>query len=383
MSVHGVNAACPDNVRSITRNLRNLPSTARPGEKYQYSNIMYAVATHVIEVLSGQTFSVFLRTNIFEPLGMEATFLQPSEVHAAGLDSHFATPYFYADGNFHQASHQETPEFQGAGFIQSTPSDYLKFIAAMLRHDKQPITKPIYDEITKPRVIRDGKRSLDNFGPDSSEVAYALGWDIKHRSGRLIVVHDGVIPGYSSRMFFLPGRSFGAVFLGNRDTAFEVSQMLQTEMIEEFLNILQEERFDGSQGRLKRQIAQETRKKKQLKRNEERRLQARDTLTVAKSNYCGTFYNAEYREINIQLQKEDLHINAADRSEPFNMILEHIKDNRIENFEVISPQMMDVEKMKCLLKFRLDAEDKVTAVGFNWEPMLGSRYLFWHERVPS
>jgi CubicO group peptidase (beta-lactamase class C family) len=252
MSVLGINAACPDNVRSITRNLRNLPSTARPGEKYQYSNIMYAVVTHVIETLSGQTFSVFLRTNIFEPLGMENTFLQPSEVYATGLDSHFATPYFYADGNFHQASHQETPEFQGAGSIQSTPSDYLKFIAAMLRHDKQPITKPIYDEITKPRVIRDGKRSLDNFGPDSSEVAYALGWDVKCRSGQMIVVHDGVITGYSSRMFFLPDRSFGAVFMSNCDTAFGVSQMLQTEIIEEFLDIPPEERFDGSQGRLKR-----------------------------------------------------------------------------------------------------------------------------------
>jgi CubicO group peptidase (beta-lactamase class C family) len=252
MSVHGVNAARPDDVRSVTRNLRSLPSTARPGEKYQYSNIMYAVATHVIEVLSGQTFSAFMHTNIFKPLGMENTFLQPSEVHTAGLDANFATPCFYADGNFHQADHQETRAFQGAGSIQTTPSDYLKSIAAMLKHDKLPINRPIYDEITKPRVIKHGKCSLDSFGSDSSEVAYALGWDVKYRSGQMIVVHDGVITGYSSRMFFLPDRSFGAVFMSNCDTAFGVSQMLQTEIIEEFLDIPPEERFDGSQGRLKR-----------------------------------------------------------------------------------------------------------------------------------
>jgi hypothetical protein len=197
----------------------------------------------------------------------------------------------------------------------------------------------------------------------------------------MVVAHDGVITSYSSRMFFLPGRPFGAVFMGNSDTAFGVSQMLQTEMIEEFLNIPHEERFDGSQGRLKRQNAQETRKKKQLKRNEERRLQARDTLTVAKSNYCGIFHNTGYREINIQLQKEDLCINAADRSEPFNMILEHIKDNREFRGYITANDGRGEDEV--FLEFRLDAEDKVTAVGSNWEPILGSRYLSWHERVPS
>jgi CubicO group peptidase (beta-lactamase class C family) len=271
MSVLGVNAVHLDNVRSVTRNLRNLPSTARPGEKYQYSNIMYAVATHIVEVLSGQTFSAFPHENVLQPLSMESTFLQPSEVFTAGLDSHFATPYFYANDKYHQAARQETPEVQGAGSIQTTPSDDLKFIAAMLEHDKLPITKSIYDAVTNPRVMRNGKGSLQEFGPDSSDMAYALGWDIKYRSGQQIIAHDGVITGFGSRIFFLPGRSFGAVMMGNRDTAFGVSQMLQTEMIEAFLNIPQDERYDGSQGRLMRQAAQEARKIKKQKRNEERR----------------------------------------------------------------------------------------------------------------
>jgi hypothetical protein len=109
---------------------------------------------------------------------MESTFLQPSEVHAAGLDAHFATPCFYANDKYHHAARQETPEFQGAGSIQTTPSDYLKFIAAMLKLDRPPVTKSIYDQVIKPRVIRNGKGSLENFGPDSSDIAYALGWDI-------------------------------------------------------------------------------------------------------------------------------------------------------------------------------------------------------------
>jgi hypothetical protein len=180
-------------------------------------------------------------------------------------------------------------------------------------------------------------------------------------------------------MFFLPGHSFGAVMMGNCNTAFGVSQMLQTEMIEEFLNIAQEERFDGSQGRLKRRTAQEARNKKKLKRNEDRRLQARNTLTVPVSNYCGTHYNAGYREITIQLQDGDLYINAADRSEPFIMTLEHVRNNREFRGYINADDGSGEDEI--LIEFRLGAKNNVTAVGLNWEPALGSKYLFWHDKI--
>lgn len=381
MSVLGIDAAQPDDVRSITRNLRNLPSTARPGEKYQYSNIMYAVATHIIETLSGQTFSAFLHENIFKPLKMNTTFLQPSEVHAARLDSHFATPYYYETGAYHQASHQEVPEFQGAGSVQTTPSDYLKFIAAMLHHNKLPVTQSIYNGVTEPRIMRNYKHSLDNFNPTSSAVVYALGWDIKYRCTQQIISHDGVITGYGSSMFFLPGCSFGAVFVGNSSAAFGVSQILQSEMIDEFLDTPKEQRFDISHARLQRQLAQEERKAKKLKKNQDRREQARGTLTVPEKNYCGTFDNAGYRGITIQLQDGELFINAVDRSEPFSMVLEHVKDNREFRGYITADDGGGEDEIA--VECRLDEKDNVTAVGFNWEPELGSKYLFWHQRIAS
>lgn len=363
----------------MTRNLRNLPSIARPGEKYQYCNIMYAVATHIIETLSGDTFSTFLHNNVFAPLGMGSTFLQPSEVCAANLDTRFATPYFYENENYHEAVHQETPELQGAGSIQTTPSDYLKLVAAMLRHDKLPVNQGIYDEITRPRVIVNGKGSLQELGPGSTGVAYALGWDVKYRGAEKIITHDGVITGYGSRMFFMPDHSFGAVFMGNCDTAFGVSQMLQAELIDEFLGTPQEERFDGTQGRLKRQAAQAARKTKKFTRNQERRNDARDTLTVAKSNYCGTFFHAGYHDIIIQLRDGYLCIDATDRSSPFKIVLEHVKDNREFRGYIMADDGSGEDEMS--VQFRLDEQDNVTAVGFNWEPLLGNQHLFWHERV--
>lgn len=379
MSVLGINAAHPDNVRSITRNLRNLPSTAHPGEKYQYSNIMYAFITHIIETLSGQTFSSFLHKNIFESLSMDTTFLQPSEVYAVNLASQFAIPYYYENADYHQAAHQEVPEFQGAGSIQTTPSGYLKFIAAMLHHNKAPITSSIYNDVTRPRVMRNSKHSLDGFNPTSSAVAYALGWDIKYRCDQQIISHDGVITGYGSSMFLLPGRNFGAVFIGNSSAAFGLCQILQNDMIDEFLEVPQEQRFDLSQGRLKRQVAQEERKAKKLKRNQERRKQARGMLEVPEEKYCGIFFNAAYRGVTIELQDGDLYIDAADRSEPFRMVLEHVKDNRESRGYITADDEGGEDEIA--VEFRLDGEEDVVAVGFNWGPELGSKYTFWHERI--
>jgi hypothetical protein len=100
---------------------------------------------------------------------------------------------------------------------------------------------------------------------------------------------------------------------------------------------------------------------------------------VPVEDYCGTYYNAGYREITIQLQDGHLYIDAADRPEPFTMTLEHVKDNREFRGYITANDGAGEDEMP--IEFRLDAENDVTAVGLNWEPALGSKYLFWHDKV--
>ena len=50
----------------------------RPGEKYTYSNYGAAVAGYVIECASGMDYCEYVHKNIFEPLGMEHTALNPT-----------------------------------------------------------------------------------------------------------------------------------------------------------------------------------------------------------------------------------------------------------------------------------------------------------------
>jgi CubicO group peptidase (beta-lactamase class C family) len=56
----------PDTPQSITRNLRNLQNAAPPRQKWMYSNIMYIVASWLVEKISGLPFADFLCREFFE-----------------------------------------------------------------------------------------------------------------------------------------------------------------------------------------------------------------------------------------------------------------------------------------------------------------------------
>ncbi|WP_417484201.1 serine hydrolase domain-containing protein [Maricaulis salignorans] len=112
--------------------LAALPLYAQPGAHwiYSYSN---DILGRVVEVASGLPFEDFLRTRIFEPLGMHDTsFFVTDEQRAAA-----ATLYVHdADGRIQPAFSEANPEYvpswaSGGGGLISTASDYARF-ASML-----------------------------------------------------------------------------------------------------------------------------------------------------------------------------------------------------------------------------------------------------------
>lgn len=68
-SYGGINAT----VKSTIRDLRYLPMIAEPRTKFQYSNIMYMVASHVVETVTGKWLGDFLGEHIWAPLEMKST----------------------------------------------------------------------------------------------------------------------------------------------------------------------------------------------------------------------------------------------------------------------------------------------------------------------
>ena len=123
-------------LRDLVDKLATLPLEFSPGTRWGYS-VASDVLGHLVEVLSGQRFDDYLRTQIFEPLGMIDTGFP---VPADKLDR-FAANYVRLPGST-DATLMDDPAdsayarprtwCSGGGGLVSTAADYLRF-AEMLR----------------------------------------------------------------------------------------------------------------------------------------------------------------------------------------------------------------------------------------------------------
>lgn len=121
-------------LRDMIEKVADVPLLYQPGERWVYS-ISVDIQGHLVEVLSGQSFDVFLKERIFEPLGMVDTgFHVPAD-----KVSRFAAAYRFEDGKMILADDPQTSRylkkpsfFSGSGGLVSTTSDYLRFTQAML-----------------------------------------------------------------------------------------------------------------------------------------------------------------------------------------------------------------------------------------------------------
>ena len=136
-AMYGEKSASPreGTLKDMIRKLGELPLASQPGSEWQYSSST-DVLGYLVEVISGQSFDVFLKEKIFEPLGMKDTgFHVPEEqLHR------FAANYAPAeDGKIKLIDDPATSVFSkprtffsGGGGLASTTADYIRFSQMLL-----------------------------------------------------------------------------------------------------------------------------------------------------------------------------------------------------------------------------------------------------------
>ena len=123
------------NLATYIPKLGAVPLDFQPGTEWRYSALAgMETLGRIVEVASGMTFDQFLKTRLFDPLGMKDTaFYQPDE-----KQSRIASLYGRPQGQPTGLQKQGTPEwldtktlFSGGGGLWSTAEDYIQF-ATML-----------------------------------------------------------------------------------------------------------------------------------------------------------------------------------------------------------------------------------------------------------
>lgn len=250
-------------LRDVVRKMRHLPLTEPIRTKFQYCNLMYATMAHLVEVVTGgKWLGDFLKERIWDPLGMEETYLSVEDGQAAGVDISRGYRYKYKynkvnhrdqtgtgpgggqgeDGEYEDVGYDHWDYGRGAGMTLSSATDYAKWIRAMIeRRPNVPISPEGFTAVTSARSIA----IPEAVPPETAPVTYGLGWKTHAYRGELFIEHQGAQPGFATMVVFLPNRGFGVtVFCNNLVGGGGATEVLVYHLIDEFLGIPVEERVD-------------------------------------------------------------------------------------------------------------------------------------------
>src|SRR6266853_2988144 len=180
------------------------PLQFEPSTKYQYANAGINTAGRIIEVLGGMPYEDFLRTRLFEPLGMKDTTFWPSEAKAARIahsykpnaDKTGLEPTTVAQLSYPLTDRKRQP--MPAGGLFSTAQDVARFCQMILNGGELDGRRYISPESLKQMTTRQT--------PESLKESYGFGWS----AGGGTIGHGGA---YATNMTIDPERGLITVFM--------------------------------------------------------------------------------------------------------------------------------------------------------------------------
>lgn len=298
---------------------------------------MYTVATHLVEVVSQQSFADFLQHRFFDPLGMESTCLQPEAARKRGLGDRIATGHCWQKKKgYKQFSTPDCPEAQGAGSIMTSVNDFIRYVKALLNQEG-PITERVYHDLIRLRSIPNPNTKW--LRPYTSSEIYAAGLEIYWYRGHMVVGHSGSVPGFGGYFFFLPSLKFGACIFGNSSEGSTVPTIIARDMIDEVLGVPEDERRhkkSQKSGQVQKLAINDQNKEQPTSEQEEngkkppagkdkdKTKKEREMQTTDLSAYTGDFWHAGYHTLSVQIKDEKLFIDASDRSMGFTLTFDHV-----------------------------------------------------------
>jgi CubicO group peptidase (beta-lactamase class C family) len=163
--------------------LATMPLLYQPGSRWVYS-VSVDVQGYLVEKLSGKTFPEFLRTRLFEPLGMVDTgFSVPAEKL-----SRVATIYSYNKAAAGLAAEPLDPNISqipglpsGGGGLYGTAADYFRFAQMLLNggelNGKRILKKSSVDLMRTNALSTEALNSKSGIGPAQFSPAQGFGYD--------------------------------------------------------------------------------------------------------------------------------------------------------------------------------------------------------------
>lgn len=185
----------------------------KPGRNFSYNNTNYIVLASIIEKISGKSYAEFIKTRIFEPLGMTHSY----------VDNNAPDSILYLRTTGHQGNKRRDRDFYDGVYgdkgIYATVGDMERWYFAL--HSGCLLNKHWLKEAFTPRSFE--RKSRHNYG-----LGFRLMTDIDDMKKVNYVYHGGWWAGYSTMLWMDMESDIVIIVLGNRknNSVYDIKSVL-------------------------------------------------------------------------------------------------------------------------------------------------------------
>ena len=198
--------------------------SSTPGQQFEYSNLGYAILGNIITRVSGMPYQQFITQNILQPLGMNQTQWEFSNVNPDEL----VLGYRWEDERWKEEPMLHDGAYGAMGGLITSIEDFAKYVAFHLsaypprnEPEKGPVKRSSVREMHKPympRLYTEAKRADGTLCPIVMGYCFGLGYR-QDCEGIVRISHSGGLPGYGSDYKFYPDYGVGVISFANRTYA--------------------------------------------------------------------------------------------------------------------------------------------------------------------
>lgn len=184
-----------DSLANRVEQLEAVTPAYKPGTKWEYSNTNYQILGRIIEVVSGQTYQVYVTTHILQPLGMTHSFVSDGKIHEAMATGH--RPWFGTEQPLPPTRTERATAPQGG--IVASASDLARYLRTMMNGEDD--------------VLSAADKALMMHPASKASPFYGFGWFVDASNGT--VWHGGTSPGFETLATMIPAKKKAVIVLVN------------------------------------------------------------------------------------------------------------------------------------------------------------------------
>ncbi len=182
-----------------------------------YNNMMYMAVGYAIELQSGKTWEEFVRTRLFEPLGMSSSGFTIDELKKSPDHGVPYTERRESDELYQIPYYEDTEGMAPCGAIVSNVEDMTRWLVALMNDGKfdgrQVIPAAVLKETLTPAVALPNTAGQARGWWELVNSTYGMGRNVAVYRGKLYSYHGGDINGFHSQVSLMPQEKMGVVVL--------------------------------------------------------------------------------------------------------------------------------------------------------------------------